>query len=306
MATFCLFVYLFWALFAIPATMPGDSFLDFPSSLIGLLKHQWAHELWSVFFKNFWFYRHFEIRFHVAEISHSSLRFPWEMLGSDYWKRNTFYSLERPVPRRWGQKGRGRQVGGSTLRKASTDSFKVAKINTYKVFSIKVPYIWLHKHNTNCKNKAKDFMLISSIKTVSLWAFGKWSYEGLTDISVASQCSYKSVNTEPASYCLVCWGCCGKHSAGWVKETVLRNKTSPFILTLNSCWKVCSHIPSLMSLWATLEGGAFSSSSWQQDHSHIKLYTCTVEPQYPRICFLWFQLSVIFHSSNILHGKFQK
>lgn len=170
------------------------------------------------------------------------------MLRSEYWKRNTFlYSLEGPVPRRWGQKGRGRRVGGGTQSKASTESFQVAKINTYKGFSIKVPYIWLHKHNTNCKNKAKDFMLISSIKTVSLRALGKWSYEGLTDISAASQCSYKSVNTLPASYCLVCWGCCGKHSTGWAKGTVLRNKTSSYILTLNSCWRVCSNIPSSLS-----------------------------------------------------------
>lgn len=40
MATLYPFVYLLWALFAIPAAMPGDSFLEFPSSLIGLLKQQ--------------------------------------------------------------------------------------------------------------------------------------------------------------------------------------------------------------------------------------------------------------------------
>lgn len=40
MATLHPVVYLLWALFAIPAAMPGDSFLEFPSSLIGLLKQQ--------------------------------------------------------------------------------------------------------------------------------------------------------------------------------------------------------------------------------------------------------------------------
>lgn len=267
MAPFCPFVYLFWALFAIPATMPGDSFLYVPSRLIGLLKHQWAHKLWSVFFlvlQTLW--DQVSCCWNITQLP----VIPWEMLGREYGKRLTFLQLEGPVPWRWGQRGRGRWVGGGTQSKASTESVKVAKINTYTVFSIKVPYIWLHKHNTNCKNKAKDFMLISSIKIVSLWALGKWSYEGLTDIPVASQCSYKSVNTVPASYCLVC---CGKHSAGWAKETGFRNKTSPYILTLNSCWRVCS---SLNVLWTILDGGAFRSSIWQKHTNEaIHILCCT-------------------------------
>ena len=50
---------------------------------------------------------------------------------------------------------------------ASSESQDPANVNTSKeVFSIKVSNIWLHKHDTGCKNKAKDLLLITSIKAV--------------------------------------------------------------------------------------------------------------------------------------------
>lgn len=61
---------------------------------------------------------------------------------------------------------------------ASSESRDPANVNTSEeVFSIKVSNIWLHKHDTGCKNKAKELTLIASIKAVSLWTFGKWSYQ---------------------------------------------------------------------------------------------------------------------------------
>ena len=57
---------------------------------------------------------------------------------------------------------------GAVLRPpASSESQDPANVNTSEeVFSIKVSNIWIHKHDTGCKNKAKDLLLITSIKAV--------------------------------------------------------------------------------------------------------------------------------------------
>lgn len=59
---------------------------------------------------------------------------------------------------------KGRLCPGSP---ASSESPEHANVNTSEeVFSIKVSNIWLHKHDTGCKNKAKKLVLITSIRAV--------------------------------------------------------------------------------------------------------------------------------------------
>lgn len=63
------------------------------------------------------------------------------------------------------------EAGGEALPRqpspASSESRDPANVNTSKEgFSIKVSTIWLHKHETGCKNKAKELLLMTSIKAV--------------------------------------------------------------------------------------------------------------------------------------------
>lgn len=60
-----------------------------------------------------------------------------------------------------------RLEGAVPRRPASSESGGPANGNTSEeVFSIKVSHIWLHKHDTGCKNKVKELTLITSIKAV--------------------------------------------------------------------------------------------------------------------------------------------
>lgn len=153
-------LYLLSVLFAIPAAVPGDSFPPSP------IQSNWpAETAVSTRFKKCFLWKLLvpeTLWDHISSCFHCTA-FP----GTS--RRSTVSESYRRTAALWfGELKSRRLEAGLLLRHpASSESGDPANVNTSEeVFSIKVSNIWLHKHNTGCKNKVKKLMLISSIKIV--------------------------------------------------------------------------------------------------------------------------------------------